>query len=134
VSTDDVNARTPTNRTIDDRVARVESDVGTLRTEFGGFQTLINERFQTVGDTLRRIESAVTSPNAADATTLGNLTDHARRITDLERKTEAQATEQTSLRAQINTVGAGVRWVGFGGAVTIISLIAGWVVLIGGKP
>lgn len=124
----------PSNANIDQRVARVESDLGRLSASFDGFKTLIDERFHTFGETLRRIESAVTTPNSTDAATAVTLADLTRRMSDQERKAEAQATEQTSMRAQINTVGAGVRWVGFGGVVTLIGLVAMWVATNGRIP
>lgn len=125
---------TTTNANIDERVARVESDLGRLSASFDGFRTLIDERFHTFGETLRRIESAVTTPNATDATTAAMLSDHARRLAEVEGRTATLGTEQTAQKSQLATVGAGVRWVGFGGVVTLIGLIAAWVITTGRIP
>lgn len=126
--------RAPSNANIDQRVARVEGDVGTLRAELAGFRELVGERFTTIGDALRRIESAVTAPTATDATTAVTLADHARRLSDQETRTARIETAQTSQDAKISTVGAGVRWVGFGGVITIIGLVAAWVFSNGRLP
>lgn len=134
-------AAAPTNSSIDQRVSRVESDLGKLSTAFDDFRVLIDERFHTFGETLHRIESAVTSPNSTDAATAVTLADLARRLSDQESLGRTQAAEITSLRneqtttkAQLGTVGAGVRWVGFGGVLTLVTLVAGWVLTSGRLP
>jgi len=134
-------SRTPSNANIDQRVARVESDLGRLSASFDGFRTLIDERFHTFGETLRRIESAVTAPTAADAATVVSLADMTRRMAAQEATTAALSAENTALRneltgtkAQLATVAATVRFVGFGGFVILFVALVGWVLTNGGVP
>lgn len=126
--------RSPTNAVVDQRVARVEQDLGQLRAEVAGFREVVGERFNSFADVLRRIEAAVTQPNAGDAATAVAIADLNRRMADQESKTSAIATKQTAQEAQLGTVGAGVRWVGFGGVLLIIALVAGWVATTGRLP
>lgn len=126
--------RSPTNAVVDQRVARVEQDLGQLRAEVAGFREVVGERFNSFADVLRRIEAAVTQPNAGDAATAVAIADLNRRMADQETKTSAIATEQTAQKAQIGTVGAGLRWFGFGGVILVIALVAGWVATTGRLP
>lgn len=134
MSTDVETPRAPTNAMLDQRVARVEGDLGRLSESFAGFRQLIDERFRGIGETLHRIEAAVTAPTPNDAATTVTLADLTRRMSDQEAAMSAVRTEQTTMRAQIGTVGAGVRWVGFGGVVTLIGLVAAWFATNGRMP
>ena len=136
MSGDDQEApvRSPTNAVVDQRVARVEQDLGQLRAEVAGFREVVGERFNSFADVLRRIEAAVTQPNAGDAATAVAIADLNRRMADQESKTSAIATKQTAQEAQLGTVGAGLRWFGFGGVILVIALVAGWVATTGRLP
>lgn len=134
MSTDVETPRTPTNALVDQRVARVEADLGQMRAEVAGFRELVGEKFAGFGDALRRIEAAVTQPNSTDAATAVAIADLNRRMADTETKAARLDTEQTAMRSQLGTVGAGLRWVGFGGVVLLIGMMAAWVLTTGRLP
>lgn len=113
-----------TNANIDQRVARVEADLGHLSDRFDSLRTLMDERFANMGKALDRIESAVTAPNAADGQTAQMLTDLSRRITDQETGARNREGRLTSLESQVGTVGSVLRWVGLGSILTIVGLVA----------
>jgi hypothetical protein len=114
----------PTTASLDQRVARVESDVSLLSSRFEDFRTLVR-------DSLARIEQAVSAPNASDAATTVMLADQSRRISALESENATLKTGHTRLEAEVRTAGNIAKGVGVGGLFTVISLIVFYVVQTG---
>lgn len=126
--------RPPTNATIDQRVARVETDLGRLSDRFDDFRALIDERFRATLDSLHRVEAAVTGPNATDAATAVSMAELSRRVSALEVAGTSRETRLTSLQARLDALGGVVRFIGFGGAVTMLALALGWFATNGRLP
>ena len=87
-----------------------------------------------VNDALKRIENAVTGPNAQDAATAVHITDLSRRLSDQEKGARDRETRLTILESRLGTLGSVVKFIGVGGFITVIGLIAFYVGTAGRLP
>ena len=123
-----------TTASLDHRVARVEADVSLLSSRFDDFRTSVRE-------SLARIETAVTTPNAADAATTVMIADMTRRLAATEADSLATKNENKALRSdlaevrtQVRTVGTIAKSVGISGVLGLIGLVVVYVNSTGKLP
>lgn len=123
-----------TLQSLSTRVDRVEGGLQHLADRFDANRQLIDERFNGVNDALKRIENAVTGPNAQDAATAVHITDLSRRVSDQEKGARDRETRLTIMESRLGTLGSVVKFIGFGGIITLIGLIAFYVGISGRLP